>query len=470
MDFSQLIDKSSTAMVDDLSTFIQCPSISGGEPLPGKPFGEEVARALDYILGLGRSMGFTVRNGDGYYGTIDLGDSQDYVAVICHIDVVPVGGGWIHDPFGGVVDGDKIYGRGTMDDKGPAITALYAMKAIKDSGAKISKRIRLILGCDEELNWGCMKHYVANERLPLWGFTPDADYPMIFAEKGITHLDLTGSRREEKGLFELVSVGGGDAVNVVCDQCEAVLRPLPGKEQQVLALLEGLCSAHGRGLAQAALENGLVRLVSAGIPAHGSTPEKGTNAISIVMEILGHAYGQGGGSSALVEFYNSTLAFDVEGGLLGCACADEMSGKLSCNVGVIRADYEERAEEVIKIDIRYPSTLKLEQVEAGIQATCGKFGRKAVVFSHKEPIYVDPNSKLANTLMEVYREETGDVDSKPMAIGGGTYARAMPNIAAFGPIFEGEPELAHQKNEFASIPNLIRNCKIQAKALYRLAL
>ena len=461
MDICKLIEERKDQLVEDTVSIIRCPSLKA-DPLPGKPYGEGVAQEM------GRRMGFSARSGDGHYGVIDFGDSEEYVAVLAHLDVVPVGTGWDYDPFGGVVADGKVFGRGTIDDKGPAIAALHAMKALKDSGFVPSKTIRLVVGCDEEAGWGCMKHYVANEKLPVCGFTPDAEYPMIYAEKGLSSFRLLGSRKESSPLFELVSFHGGDAVNVVCSLCEVTLRPAEGKAMALHSAVLEEAERFG-DLVSVTEKDGLLVLTVKGIPAHGSTPEKGKNAVSFAMEILSGLYRRSGGSSSLVDFYTNTLLGDTEGRALGVAFEDEVSGKLSCNVGVIRVDYAAGPEEEILIDIRYPVTMNYQDLCSRLGATCARYGWTWEARSQKDPICTDPNSPLASVLMEVYREETGLADSKPIAIGGGTYARAMPNIVAFGPVFEGEPETAHQKNEYISIDSLVKNCRIYAKALERLA-
>lgn len=467
MDAWDLIETRKDQLVADTAAFLRIPSLRA-DPQPGMPYGPGIAQALDYFLNLAKEMGFAVKNGDGHYGAVDFGNSEEYVAVLAHLDVVPTGSGWDRDPFGGIVEDGRLYGRGAIDDKGPAMAVLHAMKALKDSGFVPAKRIRLVVGCDEEMDWGCMAHYTACESLPLCGFTPDANYPLIYAEKGISSFRLLGERQESSPLFQLVSLQGGEAVNVVCSLCQAVLRPAEGQRVTLLTAVQEEMERFGE-MAQVEERDGLLQLTVQGIPAHGSTPEKGKNAASALMEILGGLYRRSGGYSALVDFYNNTLQGETEGRGLGIAFQDEASGSLSCNVGIIRAAYDQSPQEEIRIDVRSPVTMPYEELCRRLGETCARYHRRWELLSHKDPICTDPNSPLAQTLMAVYREETGCMDSQPIAIGGGTYARAMPNIVAFGPLFEGEEELAHQKNEFISLDSLVKNCRIAAKALMRLA-
>ena len=166
----------------------------------GKPFGAENARCLDFFLSLASFLGFEVKNYDNYVGEVRYGAGEDF-AVLAHLDVVPAGSGWTHEPFGGEVDREngKIWGRGAMDDKGPALITLYAMKALKDAGFKPKKNIKLIVGCNEESGWACIEHYNKVAKMPETGISPDADFPVIYAEKGIVHLTFEFDCENRKG-------------------------------------------------------------------------------------------------------------------------------------------------------------------------------------------------------------------------------------------------------------------------------
>ena len=185
-------------------------------PLAGKPFGEGAAKCLDYFLTLAESFGFKTVNYDNYVGEVIFGEGEEF-AILAHLDVVPAGSGWTHDPFGGETDyiNNKIWGRGTMDDKGPAVISLYALKALKDEGFAPNKKIKLIVGCNEENGWGCIDYYEKHAHMPETGFSPDADFPVIYAEKGILHLKINFY-----GNFGFSTLSGGERANMVCDYCE----------------------------------------------------------------------------------------------------------------------------------------------------------------------------------------------------------------------------------------------------------
>lgn len=388
----------------------------------GAPFGKGAADCLEYFLSLASSFGFETKNYDGFAGEVIFGEGEEF-AVLAHLDVVPAGSGWSHEPFGGEIDyeNEKIWGRGTMDDKGPAICALLAMKAIKDKKITPKKKIKLIVGCNEENGWACIDYYNAHAHMPDVGFSPDADFPVIYAEKGILHLKLKFPAR---ALFS--NLHGGERGNMVCDLCE-VSAPL------YAALLKKYNLEY---------ENG--RVVSRGKSAHGSTPELGVNAIAPVLEYLG-----------LFRMYK--LLFEDGFGI--CKLEDE-TGKLTFSPNVI----EQTVEGIyVTCDIRYPATLEKNAVLNAIK----KAGVPYQILHEQAPLYNDKNCELINTLCSVYNEVTGK-HMQPVAIGGGTYARALKCGAAFGPEEEGEEQTIHKPDEYITFDKIRRCLEIYRLALERL--
>ncbi|MBE7087934.1 MAG: M20 family metallopeptidase [Clostridiales bacterium] len=391
-------------------------------PLPQMPFGEGAAKALDYFLSLASFMGFETKNYDNFVGEVIWGHGEEF-AILCHLDVVPAGSGWTKDPFGGEVDeqNKRIWGRGTMDDKGPAIISLYAMKALKDSGFKPKKKIKLILGCNEESGWACINHYNKVAHMPETGFSPDADFPVIYAEKGILHLML---EIPTNGGFD--EIRGGGAANMVCDYCEATA-PVSANKLTALNL---------------SYEDG--KVVARGKSAHGSMPEKGVNAISAILQYLG--------------FENiHDLLFANKCNLNGLK--DE-TGELTFSPNVIK---NEGSTLFVTCDIRYPATYSLEDITARIDAT----GLKYKILSKQAPLYNDKECKLIATLCGVYNEVTGK-SVEPIAIGGGTYARALKCGAGFGPEEEGEENVIHQPDEYITFEKIEKCLKMYYLAIERL--
>ena len=385
----------------------------------GKPFGNGAAQALDYFLSLASYLGFETKNYDNYVGEVAFGNGEDF-AVLAHLDVVPAGSGWTHAPFGGEVDEEarRIWGRGTMDDKGPAIITLFALKALKDEGFTPKKRIKLIVGCNEESGWGCIDHYNEVAKMPETGISPDADFPVIYAEKGILHLKL---HLPASNAFS--GLKGGDAANMVCAYCE-VNAPYDKEKAEAL----GLEYADGK-------------LYFVGKSAHGSTPEKGVNAIKPVMQYLG------------MESEVKALFEDK----LGLKDLKDETGALTLSPNVI-----EQTENGIYVtcDMRYPATYKRESI-IEILDKCG-FPYEAM--HEQAPLFNDKNGELISTLLGVYNEVTG-AKAQPVAIGGGTYARALKNGAAFGPEEDGEECTIHQPNEYITFEK-IKKCF----AIYKLAI
>ena len=415
------MDKYFDDIVKNLSQLIKFDS-SQAPATEGKPFGEANAKCLDFFLSLASYLGFETKNYNNYIGEVKFGSGEDF-AVLAHLDVVPAGNGWTHDPFGGEVDREngKIWGRGAMDDKGPALIALYAMKAIKDAGIKPKKCIKLIVGCNEETGWACIDHYNKVAKMPETGISPDADFPVIYAEKGIVHLTLAFPA--ENAQFS--GLKGGDRANMVCDYCEVTA------EKSDLAEQLGLEYAAGK-------------IISRGKSAHGSTPEKGVNAIEKMLAYLG------------LDGMKKLLF----GEKLGLSGFEDETGKLTFSPNLI----EQRGGAIyVTCDVRYPATYTLKDVLEVVD----KCGIPYTIEHEQAPLFNDRNGKLISTLLGVYNEVTGK-NVQPVAIGGGTYARALKCGAAFGPEEEGEESTIHQADEYITFEKIDKCLKIYTLALQRL--
>jgi succinyl-diaminopimelate desuccinylase len=465
------IDALAEEMIGQLRALIAIRSVTAPEE-EGAPFGAGVQAAFEHMLALAREDGFTVENADNCGGHIEFGgdaadmpgETSETLGILVHLDVVPEGNGWSCDPFLGKRADGRVYGRGATDDKGPAVACYYAMKALKESGFAPAKRVRLILGLDEETGWNGMARYLARFGPPDFGFTPDADFPAIHGEKGILIFELAKklSRTTAKGL-ELRKLSGGSAANMVADYARAVVR---GDSYEALkARVAEYRSETGRQIHAKGIGKSLEISVS-GISAHGATPEKGLNAISVLMDFLPRAGLVNESALEFMDFYNRHIGFALHGEGMGCALSDEPSGPLVFNVGTISGDAE---AVILTVNVRYPVTATQEQVYEAMLPVIHKYDLGLVKLDHKPPIYIPADDPLVETLMTVYREHTGDAESRPIVIGGGTYARAAKNIVAFGPGFPGEAELAHQKDEYISEENMIRLAKIYADAIRALS-
>ena len=392
------------------------------------PFGEGALNCLLHFLSLAESMGFVTHNFDGYVGDVEFGEGSEEFAILCHLDVVPAGTGWTKDPFGGAVEDGKIWGRGAVDDKGPAICCLYALKALKDEGFRPSKKIKLIVGCNEETGWACIDHYKEVATLPETGFSPDADFPVIYAEKGILHVRLHFRMNKAPFLF----LEGGSSTNMVCDRCEATPRTLTVTKARSLGL-----EVIGK------------KIVAHGKCAHGSTPEKGENAILPVLKFFEE-------KSEVVRHAIACIFEDAYG---LCHMKDE-TGNLTISPNIIK--YRKNDMQIC-CDIRYPATMSVDDVYAALN----RFGVAYETIHHQKPLINEKDSELIQTLLAVYEECTGK-RAEPIAIGGGTYARALKHGVAFGPEMDGDADVIHQADEHITIERVDLLMNVYRKAIERL--
>ncbi|MBQ8374745.1 MAG: Sapep family Mn(2+)-dependent dipeptidase [Clostridia bacterium] len=406
------------------------------------PFGKETADCLQWFLSLAESFGFETKNYDNYIGEVVFGEGEPF-AILAHLDVVPAGGGWKYPPFGGVINDDvsdggvagrKIWGRGALDDKAPAVCCLYALKAIKDQGVTPKRTIKLILGCNEESGWKCIEHYKTAAQLPKEGFTPDADFPVIYAEKGILH--LTAFFPIQNAPFKTLTAG--ERVNMVCDKAVALLTKKAGQE---LALYENFTECF--------YDNTTNQLVTYGKSAHGSTPQKGVNALEKMLKFF--ASMNEDCKAAYEVLFNDALALQK---------MQDETGALTFSPNLAAFDGERLA---VTVDIRFPATHKKEEVLAAFASA----GIAAEEKSYQPPLYNDRNGNLVQTLLKVYNERTG-ANAQPIAIGGGTYARAMENGCAFGPEMPNEESTIHQANEYVTFERIRLMNEIYYEAIYRL--
>lgn len=474
MDYEKHIELNKDEMIFALRDVVRINS-EEGEKVIGRngelyPFGSGVQEALEKVLALGKSMGFSAKNVDNYGGHIDFSGKTDRImGIIGHLDVVPAGSGWDFDPYGGELSEGKIYGRGTTDDKGPVISCLYAMKALKDAGYEPNCTIRLIIGLDEETHWKGIKYYFEHEQKPDFGFTPDADFPVINGEKGMLIFDfakkITPPQGQAKGL-KLRSLKGGTAPNSVADSCRAVLRSdEEGTYDLIKEMVYGYRQETGYKLNVKGVGKSL-EITAAGVAAHGAKPEKGLNAISIIMDFLGKLNFVCEDHNEFIDFYNKYIGFYLDGSQIGVDCSDEPSGGLVFNVGMAELDGEAGK---LTINIRYPVTADGDGILSKLTSVLDRYDMGLIRGEHKKPIYMEMDNPMVKLLLEIYRKHTGDEKSQPLVIGGGTYARSAENVIAYGALFPGDPDLMHQKNECITVERLMQMTKIYAEAIYKLA-
>lgn len=452
-------------LVRDVQALVRIPSVRDDQQAqPGAPFGPKVAEALEHMLRRGREEGFRIKNVDGFAGHIEMGHGEKLVGVLGHIDVVPPGDGWTMDPFAAEVRDGRLYGRGAIDDKGPTVAAFYALKIVKELGLPLRKRVRLILGGDEESDWRCVAHYFQREEMPDVGFVPDADFPIIHAEKGIIDADLVyePDGTDEEGAFTLVSFQAGRRYNMVPDAAEAVVEGA-GRTEELLGLYEQFCRERGvKGSIRQS--EGAVVFQLEGVSAHGAEPERGKNAGVYLAQFLA-SLPLDGRSLPFVKFAAAVLS-DTRGRKLGLAYRDERSGELTVNAGML--SYSRDGGGTIGLNIRYPVTADGDAIRRTLAETAARHGFSLGRSVDTKPHYVDPGHELIRTLQRVYEQQTGE-PARLLSIGGGTYARALTAGVAFGALFPGRPDVAHQKDEYIVIDDLVKATAIYAQAIYELA-
>ena len=455
MNLEQHVLKYRDALITSLQENIRIPSVEG-PALPDAPYGEGVRNSLHHALETARKLGFRTCNMDNHIGWAEFGEGEEMIGILGHLDVVPEGDGWTYPPYGGEIHDGKLFGRGTIDDKGPSIAALYAMAALRDSGLPLRRRVRVILGCNEETGSGDIRHYLQHGgELPVMGFTPDAEYPVINGEKGII-TTIYKTDFVQDGDLILTEIHGGTASNVVphyayakfkCDASFARSISLIGDSKVKLT----------------ATEDGFL-LEAFGESAHGSTPELGENAIGRLLiamanlplcpELL-----------EKVRFLADKIGMECDGTSAGIGLQDEPSGKLSLNLGTIEADEK---SITLCINYRYPVTCSYDACAPVFNSLMADNGFGILREFHKEQLYIPADSQLVKTLVGIYSRHTGGTEPAK-CIGGGTYAKSMPNMVAFGPVFPGDILCEHKADEHITLDNLMRNACIIASAMYELA-
>ncbi len=404
-------------MIEALQKLVSFQSIAKEEG-PEYPYGKEVCGAKEYVLELAKSFGMRVEDVPGKYAYIEIGAGPRLIGILSHLDVVPAGDGWTQDPFGGEIVDGRIYGRGTTDDKGPTIAVLYAMKALKEK-TTLSARIRLILGQTEENGeWRDIEAYTDAEEIPECGFTPDGDFPAIQNELGAMVFQV---QMPQSGFLQ---GEGGTAPNMV-PACARVKTEF------------GTYEASGKS-------------------CHGCAPWLGLNGISELMEKVHQAEPE----NRFAQMYADLIGKTIYGEKLGIAAEDE-SGKLTLNVGLLEVRDE---TTTLMVDIRYPAKKNPDEISGSLVRQFSSYGASCECVYHVRPLYTPSDSPVLGALLSAYREVTGD-DSRPISIGGGTYAKAMPNMVAFGPNFPGHENREHMEDEYILVEDFLKLEEIYERAL-----
>ena len=438
-----LTEKIKSDYLESLKTIVSYPSVLN-EGENGTPFGQSIQNVLEKMLEITRSLGFkTYIDPKGYYGYAEIGQGEELLTVLCHLDVVPAGdlSDWETPPFEATIKDGWIHGRGVQDDKGPSLAALYAVKALMDAGVTFNKRIRFIYGTDEETLWRCMARYNELEETATLGFAPDSSFPLTYAEKGLLQIKLHGSGSQE------LAIEAGEAFNVV-----------PAKASYTGNLADSLEVELKKQAFEYERTADTVTVI--GVPKHSKDAAEGVNAIVRLATGLNPLI-----QHSAIQFIAEAVREDATGSSLFGEISDEPSGTLSFNVSGLTIN-QDKSE--IRIDLRIPVLADKDKLVRELSQIAEKYQLRYEEFDYLAPLYVPLDSELVSTLMAVYKEKTND-DSPAVSSGGATFARTMPNCVAFGALFPGALQTEHQANERTVIDDLYKAMDIYAETIYRLA-
>ncbi|MCA2391190.1 MULTISPECIES: dipeptidase PepV [Lactococcus] len=467
IDFKAEVEKRKDALMEDLFSLLRIDSAMDMEHADAEnPFGPGPRKALDAFLKIAERDGYTTKNYDNYVGHFEYengaSDDAEVLGIIGHLDVVPAGSGWDSNPFEPEIRNGNLYARGASDDKGPTVACYYALKILKELNLPLSKKIRFIVGTNEETGWADMDYYFEHCELPLpdFGFSPDAEFPIINGEKGnITeYLHFAG---KNAGEVVLHSFKAGLAENMVPESATAVI----SGAKDLQAALEKFVAENASKNLRFDLEetDGKATITLYGKSAHGAMPEKGVNGATYLTLFL-NQFNFADGAAAFIKVGAEKLLEDHEGEKLGTAYVDELMGNTSMNAGVW--SFDENSEGKIALNFRFPQGNSPERMQEILAKLDGVVEVELSKHLHV-PHYVPMSDPLVSTLIDVYEKHTG-LKGYETIIGGGTFGRLLERGVAYGAMFEGEPDSMHQANEMKPVENIYKAAVIYAEAIYEL--
>lgn len=449
-------------LIDDICTMVRIKSDKMSAE-PGKPYGEGPAAALEAALGIAKRMGFSVKNYQNYVGAIDFGGNEPALDILAHLDVVPAGNNWtVTEPFSPLVDGDRIYGRGTSDNKGPAMAALYAVRAIRDLDIPLSKRVRILLGTDEECGSSDIEQYYQMEQEAPMTFSPDASFPLINTEKGGVDADFFASFPENSLLPRICSVKSGVKFNVIPDTADAVAEGF--LQEELVRFCEE--AAKQTGIRYTLAKDGAcISIHAEGVGGHASSPASGNNALTGMLTLLASL--PCADSEGFRRLKAAAALFphgDGSGTAAGIAMEDEISGKLTISLDIFSYSLTDLRGT---FDCRSPLCATNENLRDVLKKNLAANGLELEDCEVLAAHHVPGDSNFVQTLLRCYEEVSGK-EGFCVSMGGRTYVHNLKNGVAFGC---GDPEVdthAHGANEFVDIPQLLLGAEIFALAIIEL--
>lgn len=462
IDWKLEVEKRKEELLADLKTLLSIDSVRRDElATEDAPVGPGPKEALLKFLEIGERDGFITKNVDNLAGHIEIGDGDELMGVFGHVDVVPVGTGWDTDPFTPTIKDNRLYARGSSDDKGPTVAAYYAIKIIRELGLPINKKLRLIIGTDEESGWKCMDRYLAVEKKPDFGFSPDADFPIINGEKGILTLRVKFNQTASQHATRLVSFDAGLRENMVPQDATATLITKVPFEKIVADLAQFTTQNGVTGSAKQDGDKIVIDMV--GKASHGMAPMNGVNAATFLAAFLSN-YDFVDADRQFLTFITDYLHLEFYAEKLGLAHTDDVMGVLTMNPGVF--SYANGVGEVA-LNYRYPKGVTAEGLKEGLQTALNAFDISVEAGKSQTPHYVPADDPLVKTLLDVYEAHTGHKGSE-RTIGGGTYGRLLERGVAYGAMFPHSIDTMHQANEFIDLDDLFNATAIYADAISQL--
>lgn len=457
------IDKHFQDTLKDIQEIIKIKTVKEESTL-GAPFGLGLKKGLEETLNIARDLGFKTVNLDNYIGYAEFGAGEDYIGILGHIDVVPEGdhSKWSVYPYSGEIVGKNMISRGALDNKGPIISALHAMKALKECIPSFNHRVRVIFGTNEESGDEDIKYYLSKEKAPKYAFTPDGQFPVVFSEKGIYTFSFKDRFIKEN--TSILDIVGGIRSNVVPEEARVFLK----KDIYDRALKELENFKEAPCAFEVLEKESFLEIVCKGIPAHASSPQRGVNPITWLFRFLNKIISERDSLKRFVNFMDRVVGIETDGSGLNIKTKNEETGDLTLSCGIVKIITENPSAISVKFNIRYPINTDESYLDSTLYKVAKESDIEFIKENHNAPLYFSKEHPLVKKLQKVFKEVTNR-DDEPVALGGGTYAKLMPNTVAFGPNFKEFKGNPHGFDEKMDIDMLKQGMLMYALGVLELA-
>lgn len=465
MNWRQLVEDHQEALLDDLYRILRVPSVREDDQATEQaPLGPGPKAALEAFLALAEEDGFQTQQFGPWVGRVEIGEGDETFGIVGHVDVVPVGSGWDTDPFEPELIDGKIYARGALDDKGPTMAAYFALKLLRDLDVDFHKQVQIIVGTDEESGWSCMDHYLAENKAPDFGFSPDSRFPIVNGEKGKVSARLTQAPTERLDSGNhLIRLEAGQRTNMVPE--EAVMIVESENPDELVDQFKDKISLQDKVQGEASAEGNQVTFKVRGKAAHGAKPADGINAGTHLANLVQDIALDQRSAQNIINLLANELYEGFDGSNLNVDYVHNVMGEVSMNVGIIRYDQEQGTD--IDVNFRFPEGTDADTIERLMHESLADYHFDITMVGARDPHYVPGDDPLVRTLLDIYERQTGEPGYEKV-IGGGTFAQIMPRGVAYGALFPDSVDTMHQANEYMTLEDLLRCTALYAEAIYRL--